>query len=294
MAGRTALRSEYFISVDGGGTQCRTQLINKEGQTLASLTGGSANIWSNFTGAMAQATQLIDDTLKLAGLSKAHHSATTAILGLAGANVLSARQRAQAWHNNFGGWQVFSDVETACLGAHSGNPGAVVILGTGSQGAVWNGAEFHCVGGWGLQLSDHGSGALLGQQALRLALQAHEGLQPMTPLTHALMAQFDHSPQSLLSWSSSASPAQWGQFSPLIFAHADEHDLNAVALVRARADEAMCLINHLTHQGDHPVALMGGLAKPLLPWLAPEVQQFIVPPAQNALVGALHWALARD
>lgn len=288
------MRSEYFISVDGGGTQCRTQLINKEGQTLASLTGGSANIWSDFSGAMTQATQLIAETLRLAGLGKEHHGATTAVLGLAGANVLSARRQAQSWPHDFGGWHVLSDVETACLGAHSGQPGAVLIIGTGSQGAVWNGAEFHCVGGWGLQLSDHGSGALLGHQALRLALQAHEGLQPMTPLTDALMAQFDHSPQALLVWSGSASPAQWGQFSPLIFAHAAENDPNGVALVNARADEAMLLINHLTHQGDYPVALMGGLAAPLLPWLAPEVRQQIVPPAQNALAGALQWALARD
>ncbi|WP_308564268.1 BadF/BadG/BcrA/BcrD ATPase family protein [uncultured Klebsiella sp.] len=288
------MRSEYFISVDGGGTQCRTQLINKEGQTLASLTGGSANIWSDFTGAMTQATQLIAETLRLAGLGKEHYSATTAILGLAGANVLSARQRAQLWPHDFGGWHVFSDVETACLGAHSGQPGAVLVIGTGSQGAVWDGSGFHCVGGWGLLLSDHGSGSLLGHQALRLALQAHEGLQPMTPLTHALMAQFDHSPQSLLSWSASASPAQWGQFSPLIFAHAAENDSNGVALVKARADETTLLINHLTHQGDYPVALMGGLAEPLLPWLAPEVQRQIVPPAQNALAGALQWALARN
>lgn len=282
---------KYFISVDGGGTQCRTRLVNKEGRILASLTGDAANIWSDFTGAMTRTARLMDDTLRLAGLNDLAKADTHAVLGLAGANVRSARQQAQAWPQDFARWTVLSDVETACLGAHQGTPGAVLITGTGSQGAIWNGKTFHCIGGWGLTLSDQGSGALLGREALRLALQAHEGLVPSSPLTQALMAHFDDQPEVLLTWATTATPAQWGQFAPQIFAAAQQEDTRALELVQACAAQTTRMIHHLTDNGRWTVALMGGLAVPIHPWLDASVRRLIVAPQGDALSGALQLAL---
>ncbi|MFS2224533.1 BadF/BadG/BcrA/BcrD ATPase family protein [Pantoea sp. B65] len=284
------MRSEYFISVDGGGTQCRTRLTDKQGQVLASLNGGAANIYSDFTGAMIRATQLINDTLQQAGLPASARRQTVAVLGLAGANVQSVRQQAQQWPQDFAHWQVLSDVEIACLGAHRGQPGAVLITGTGSQGAFWDGSQFRCVGGWGLTLSDQGSGALLGKRALRLALQAHEGLVPSSPLLQALMAHFDHSPELLLRWATDATPAHWGQFSPQIFDYAGQQDPHGTALIDITAQEISLMVNHLTENGQHCVALMGGLAAAVHRWLAPAVQRQVVPAAGDALTGGLQLA----
>ena len=62
----------------------------------------------------------------------------------------------------------------ACLGAHGGRDGGIVIAGTGSVGlAMVNGREFR-IGGYGFPISDEGSGAEIGLHAIRLALRAHD------------------------------------------------------------------------------------------------------------------------
>lgn len=284
------MQAEYLMSVDGGGTQCRTRLTDRRGGVLAECQGGAANIYSDFAAAMRQVAQLLDDTLRAAGLPPQTRQRTSVALGLAGANVQAARQQAQAYPNGFARWQVASDVETACLGAHQGRPGAVLIVGTGSQGTRWDGRRFRCLGGWGLTLSDQGSGARLGVQALRLALQAHEGLLPTSELTDALMARFEHSTERLLRWSGSATPADWGQFSPLIFTLAARQDSAALQLIRTLADEIALMLRHLTRQGEYAVSLMGGLARPVLPWLPADVQNSVTPPQGDALDGALQLA----
>ncbi|WP_226570831.1 BadF/BadG/BcrA/BcrD ATPase family protein [Mangrovibacter yixingensis] len=284
------MQTRYFIGVDGGGTQCRTRLTNQNGDVLAACTGGPANIWSQFDNAMKQVCQLLDETLHAAGLSTCDAGQTHVVLGLAGGNISRVRAQAQAWPHAYASWQVFSDVEIACPGAHNGQPGAVLITGTGSQGAVWSGQAFRCVGGWGMALSDQGSGAWLGQRALRLALKAHENLVEHTPLTRALMAHFGHEPETLLAWSVQATPAQWGQFAPQIFQAASEQDSNGVILVAACAQEISELINNLSQNGRYPVAMLGGLALPIYPWLSADVQAMLVTAEGDALSGALRLA----
>src|SRR5436190_1059620 len=76
-----------------------------------------------------------------------------------------------------------NDATIACLGAHGGYDGGVVLVGTGSVAlAIVNGREIR-IGGYGFPISDEGSGAALGLAALRLALKAHDGRIPGTRLT---------------------------------------------------------------------------------------------------------------
>ena len=70
---------------------------------------------------------------------------------------------------------ITTDAHAACVGAHRGRDGGVIIVGTGSIGwAKLNGRHYR-VGGWGLPVSDEGSGAWLGREALRRVLWAHDG-----------------------------------------------------------------------------------------------------------------------
>ena len=67
-----------------------------------------------------------------------------------------------------------NDATIACIGAHGGTDGGIVIVGTGSVGfAVVEGREIR-VGGYGFPISDEGSGADLGLHAIRLALRAYD------------------------------------------------------------------------------------------------------------------------
>ncbi|MFM2485584.1 BadF/BadG/BcrA/BcrD ATPase family protein [Celerinatantimonas yamalensis] len=279
------MQPQYFIGVDGGGTRCRVKLTDQVGTQLAQCIGGSANIYSNFEQAMQTVMQLIDQALLEANLPSAALTQTSVVLGLAGANVQSAKRKAQAYPQSFNTYQVYSDVEIACIGAHLTQPGAVLIIGTGSQGVYWDSQQFHCIGGWGMTISDQGSGAQLGLSAVRLALQAHQDLLSQTLFTQQIMANFSHSPEQLLKWSCQATPADWGQFAPVVFAHADT-DKHARALIRQTAREISTMLDYLTCNNDIPVALMGGLAEPILRWLPTTLQAKVVPPQEDALTGA--------
>lgn len=281
------MQPEYFVGIDAGGTQCRARLTDAKGNVLANSSTGAANIFSDFRGAIAAALHAVENCYRLAELPADSCQKTSAAFGFAGANVTRIRQQALDWPMPFLQRSVASDVEIACLGAHAGKPGAVLIVGTGSQGTAYDGQRFHSVGGWGFALSDGGSGAQLGRSALRLALRCHEGLSVPSPLTDILMAHFNHCPEAMLQWTLSATPAQWGAFSPCVFEHAARSDSNGLRLVNTLAADIGQHLSFLVNYSQAKVCLMGGIAKPVTPYLSPELQQQLVVPHGDALQGAL-------
>jgi len=281
------VQPHYLLGIDGGGTQCRARLTDLQGRLLAEATGGPANVWSAYDAALTSVDQLIDLVFLQAGLNAEALAQTALVAGLAGANVASVQARLASWQPACAALQVVSDVEIACAGAHTGAPGAVFIIGTGSQGAAWDGERFTLLGGWGFALSDQGSGAELGRRALRLALLAHEAIIPPGPLTRQLMAQFSDSPETMLLWTRSATPADWARVVPQIFAAADAGDRHAQDLLRQTAADIGLMVRRLTALSSGPVALMGGIATPIQPWLDEATQSRLVTPQSDALSGAL-------
>jgi glucosamine kinase len=288
------LQPEYFVGIDAGGTQCRARLIDRQGQVLANSSTGSANIFSDFDGAIAAALTAVENCFQIAQLPTEKYHKTSAAFGFAGANVKHIRQQALDWPMPFLQQHIASDVEIACLGAHAGKPGAVLIVGTGSQGAAFDGQHFHAVGGWGFALSDDGSGAQLGRSALRLALRCHEGLSAPSPLTQTLMAHFSNTPEAMLEWTRSAAPAQWGAFSPLIFEYAALKDVNALSLVKKLVADIEMILSFLVKTSQAKVCLMGGIAQPVIRYLSPELQQKLMAPQGDALQGALLFAASKQ
>ncbi|KAA8997396.1 N-acetylglucosamine kinase [Affinibrenneria salicis] len=284
------MQSQYLLGIDGGGTHCRARLTDIQGKWLAECSAGPANIFTDYDEALGTALRLAEETLRKAALPAGALAHTVAVMGFAGANVASLRQRLRSWQPPFARYQAFSDVEIACIGAHRGAPGAVLIAGTGSQGVAWDGRAFHSIGGWGFALSDQGSGAQLGRSALRHALMAHEGLTPVTPFTQAVMAHFSHEAEKMLLWSQGAGPADWAAFSPQVFDYAARQDEAAVALVNNTAQEIAVLIRALAHRGQGRLSLMGGLAQPVTPWLPAAVRDKLTSAQGDALSGALQLA----
>lgn len=279
-----------MLGIDGGGTRCRGRLSDAQGQLLAEARGGPANVWSHFEAAIDAIERVIDDLFTQAALPAAARAQTVLVAGLAGANVASVKARLESWQPVCQSRYVFTDVETACAGAHNGAPGAVFITGTGSQGAAWDGTQFTLLGGWGFALSDAGSGAVLGQRALRLALLAHEGIVPSSALTQRIMAYYHDSPEQMLIWSRQATPADWGRIVPDVFAAAHADDVHGAALVQQTAADIALMIQPLLVRSHGKLALMGGLAAPIQPWLPADIAALLVPPQGDALSGALRLA----
>ncbi|WP_215847852.1 BadF/BadG/BcrA/BcrD ATPase family protein [Candidatus Pantoea bituminis] len=283
------MQSHYLLGIDGGGTRCRARLTSN-GTVLAEAIGGPANVWSDYDAALKSAEQLIAQVIAQAGLPSQALTQTTVVAGLAGANVASVKARLASWQPPCAALRVVSDVEIACAGAHAGEPGAVFIIGTGSQGAAWDGEHFTLLGGWGFALSDQGSGAELGRRALRLALLAHEDIIPKTDFTDSLMAQFDRSPETMLLWTRNAVPADWARVVPPVFAAADAGDAHARSLLQQTADDIGLMVRRLTTLSAGRLALMGGLADPIQSWLAEDIQALLVAPQCDALAGAISLA----
>ena len=278
---------KYRLGIDGGGTGCRARLVDAQGRVLGEGTGGPANLALGIDTAVASIMEATHSALAAAGLDERVLAATSAGLGLAAANVpkhLEAFHRAQL---PFGDVAVRSDAETACLGAHGGHDGGILILGTGSQGVVYRDGTFATVAGWGFALSDSGSGAILGRAAVRRALLAYEAVEPASPFTVAVMERFGNDRATMLDWASNARPREWAEFAPVVFAHADRGDEVALELVHSSASAVERMLDRLMALGAKRIALMGGVAQPTKRYLPDRITSALVEPLGDALDGAL-------
>jgi len=281
------MKETYFLGIDGGGTSCRARLCDSQGKTLGEGLSGSANVRLGLDvvyGSIMSATQ---EALQMAGLPLSVLGHTYAGFGLAGAVSEVAKESVRNHAHHFAGVAIETDAHTACLGAHGGKDGGILIIGTGSCGVACVDGLFSLIGGWGLMVSDHASGAQLGLRALRYALQAHEGVVPVTVLSKRLMAQFNHSAIDVLSWVEQARPCDYASFAPQIIEHAAEKDLLAVDLLNTTAVEATAMIERLQSLGAKNICLMGGLSEVLRQWLPLEINNTLTGAQGDAMDGAI-------
>lgn len=281
----------YWLGIDGGGSTCRARLTDADGRALGETTGGPSNLTLGLDIAFAAVMETARSVMAVAGLPAEALAETGAGMGMAGANAsrLGGPFQQMAWP--FAAISVASDAEIACLGAHGGGDGGILILGTGSQGVVIGNGRSRAVGGWGFMLSDGGSGAVLGHRAARRALAAHEAIESASSLTRAIMRRFEDSPERMLAFALGAKPRDWASLVPLVFEAAAAGDPVAAGLVAESAEEVAALVHRLRAHGADTVCLMGGLAAPIVPYLDATIRAVLAPAKGDALDGAL--ALAR-
>jgi glucosamine kinase len=280
----------YLLGIDGGGTRCRARLTDGAGRVIGEAEGGPANIASDLEGAAATIVEAATAAAGAAGLPPDVLPRMRAGFGLAGGNVPEVAAALVARRFPFASVRVASDAEIACLGAHAGGDGAILIVGTGSQGVVMTEGRTATVGGWGFQVSDTGSGAVLGRDAARRALLGHEGVEPASPFTAEVMRRFGD-PAGLLAFSRSAIPRDWASLAPLVFAHAEAGDPVAGDLLGRTVADVVRLIDRLHALGGSRIALMGGLSSVYRPLLPDRLDAVIVEPVGDALDGALALAV---
>jgi N-acetylglucosamine kinase-like BadF-type ATPase len=123
-------------------------------------------------------------------------------IGLAGARrrELNARMREALLGLGIGEVVVVGDADIALYGATEGEPGLIVIAGTGSICCGINARrKTICSGGWGPIAGDEGAGAWIARRALRAVARASDGRGPTTSLTEAACAYFHCSEPNDLS-----------------------------------------------------------------------------------------------
>ena len=277
----------YFIGVDGGGTRCRARLRNRSGKILGEGQGGASNIRLGLSLVWSNLMVAVDEALKQAQLTHADLPDIHIGLGLAGIASATGAQVTIDSGPRFGNIRASSDAHAACLGAFGGEDGAILIAGTGSAGYQFVNGVGHSVGGWGFEVGDDGSAAGLGRSALRAALRSFDRIAPSSALTQEIIDFFGGQTADVIAFVTTATPSDFGSLAPMIMGHAQAGDVVAMRLVQDVADEIGRYIARLRDKGARRIALVGGLADPITPWLNPAVRELLTDPEHDAIEGAL-------
>jgi glucosamine kinase len=279
-----------LLGVDGGGTTCRARLCAFSGEVLGKAATGPANLRLGLQESFAEILAASMQCLSQAGLPPTHLGKVVACLALAGASEPSYLAAAQSYPHPFRRAIITTDAHAACLGAHGGRDGGVIVAGTGTVGWAVLRGQTRRVGGWGMPISDEGSGAWLGCEAVRRLLWALDGRSAATELSQALGKKFDNDPHAVAAWAHAASPGDFATLAPEVFEHATRGDPVARELVELAARHIDVLAERLIGMGATRLALVGGCAPFLLSSLRERTKSHLVEPAGDALSGALHLA----
>lgn len=284
--------AQLFIGVDGGGTGSRAVVADQNGTILGRGSSGAANIVTDPEQAVHHILEAVSKAFQMAALDTNFYAQSHAVLGLAGANIASARD-AILKNMPFAQAEIVSDGLIALQGAFGDEDGTVVILGTGSTYITRNGDKISWRGGWGFQLSDLGSGARLGRSLLQDVLLAYDGIIPCSTLTDHVMAQFDNEPAQLVAFAKTAQPGAYAAFAPKIFTHADQGDPVALKVIKQAAGDITQTLCILIAEGTTKISMLGGLAPFYKKYLPAEQQALMVAPCAEALDGALQLAFKK-
>ena len=285
--GSELTRPDYVIGVDGGGSRCRARLRDADGRLLASAHGGAANVYLDFDGALDTIRACIAATLRQAGLDSSVGPGMRIGMGLSGAGSRVIAEQVEAAFEGYAEVRVVNDGVTACLGAHAGQDGGLIIAGTGSAGIARVAGEDRIIGGRGFVLGDDGSGARIGLEAWRRALRAHDGFEPPTAFTAKLMGQFDNDPGAVIRWGLRAKSSDYGAYAPATFTAAAAGDPVALSIVTGAAAALGELALAVEAIGAERLALVGGIADAIRPYLPAGLAERLAVPLLDALEGAI-------
>lgn len=278
-----------YLGVDGGGTNCRIRLADENLNTLADAAGGRSNLQiEDGQPAFRSITTGTREVFAKAGIDLAEAANTYACFGMAGGRLPSAREAFAARDWPFASVKVFDDIDIARAGAHGGEDGAVIIVGTGSAAmAMINGVRHQC-GGWGFHIGDQMSGAILGRELVRRAVEATDGLVSGSPLTELVIQQLGGSLDEVMAWSfGDRRPADYGALMPLLMEHYDKGDPVAQDLIALQFSYIDNYVNWFKARGATRMAAVGGFGKRLYPLMTERYGDFIVAPRHEPLHGAV-------
>lgn len=283
----------YYLGIDAGGTHTKARIVDDQRNVLGEGEAGPANSRIGLALAIESIEAASAAAIQTAGLKKGDLSAIRAGIGISGLNRKGVLSGLREHPFPYGSLAIASDAAIACLGAHLGQDGGIVIVGTGSVGFARVGEETVVVGGYGFPISDEGSGADLGLRAIRRSLWARDGRIAHTPMTQDIIDSFSGLAGEIVAWMDRATATDYAKFAPLVMDHANGGDQVAEPIVQEAALRIDRLIRVLLDRGAPTCCLMGGLAPRLTDWLAAGVRERLRAPKGDALEGAMYLAKLR-
>ncbi|MFV1852458.1 MAG: BadF/BadG/BcrA/BcrD ATPase family protein [Thalassospira sp.] len=276
-----------YLGVDGGGTRCRVRIATESGTILGEAVRGGANTRLGMDHIFGEITAAAKQALKEANLDESRIGDLHAGLGLAGLPLERERNLIAAYPHPFASICFATDAYTACLGAHDGANGAILIVGTGTCGQAIIDDKQLAVAGWGFEISDIGSGARIGRAAIETALLAHEGLANQTDLTRDIMAKFENNPENIVAFAETAKPGDYGTYCPMVFDADAAGDATATTIIGHAVKANLQILRKLVAFGADHLTLMGGLCDQMAMRMPEDIQNLLVPAKNDAMHGAI-------
>lgn len=260
---------DVIIGLDAGGTKTRVLVESGDGTRLADIVGpGAATAPGEAEESAAIIEALVREALAAAGREGVVPRVIVA--GVAGAGreaeqreLQDALVRRELAEETI----VETDAIIALTDAFGEGSGIILIAGTGSICFGRNGAgTLARCGGWGPIIGDEGSGAWIGRRALGIVAAAHDGREPETALTGAVLtaAQVNEVEQ-LIPWAIAADRDALAALAPSVIAAAMQDDTRANTLIDTAVEELVLHIRSLgrrlfmDERAAFDVALTGGL-----------------------------------
>jgi len=283
------MKKNIYIGVDGGGTSSRLVMRNAEGRLLGTGYSGAANIRLSVNTALASIQEALQQAFLQSNIEQNDHDYSLHIgLGLAGTEAVNACVEFLARFPRFDTVILESDALAACLGAHNGQDGAILIIGTGVVGYKIIQGKHQRVGGWGFPYDDTGGGAWLGLETIRYTLESYDGRRKSSAFLREVYKFFHQNIEELIAWTTQATATEYAKFAPLLIEYLHKKDPYALELMERGAIALSKVLKTLLADSESiPVCLCGGLASYMQPYLKNLLNITILPPQYEASEGAL-------
>lgn len=273
----------FFIGVDGGATKCIVRVEDEAGCLLGQEMSGPANIRLSVDQAWQSIHSALNKVLQSHSIPFDDNKYQFHVgMGLAGCEITDAYHAFLNHPHVFSTLVVSADSHTACLGAHGGRDGAIIIAGTGTVGFQIEQGKTAKVGGWGFPQDDAGGGAWIGLEAIKVTLQCLDGRHPPSKLAEVLYAYFGCNHDRLVHWANLANSTAFAELAPLVIEQVEAGEESAINIMKQSAKAIDCIGAALyacqSEQSQPlPCALVGGIAPFLAPHLGKELRSRLCP-----------------
>ena len=291
MSSLESMENKIYLGVDGGGSKCKAVLANSAGDIIGTGIGGPANPLQGYQKTINSILDATEQALKSADLIDFELKNIIAGIGLAGVNLPVPFQQMSEWQHPFSDFYLTTDLEIANIGAHGGENGAVIIVGTGSCGFSSNKGQKISLGGHGFPIGDKASGAWIGLEAIKHTLLVLDGFVEGSSLSTLVCEKLAiDSGLALSEKLAGRSSYQFARLAAVVFDSADNDDPVAKLIVAEAIDYISQMIELLSENTPKRLSMIGGLAKFILPRLPSHQQELFVPPLNQPELGALKFA----
>ncbi|MGY5776364.1 N-acetylglucosamine kinase [Rhizobium sp. LEGMi135b] len=177
------MSGDLILGIDGGGSKVLAALADRTGNVLRMSRSGGVNPMDNpgwrHELDLALRPFLEEEQLAAVAAALPAYGEVARLSELQHEVIESSFPRARQ--------HILNDVDAAHLGAFAGEPGILILSGTGSMAWARNGAGVSArVGGWGDVIGDEGSSYWIGRAALSLVSQSLDGRAGPTALAKAM------------------------------------------------------------------------------------------------------------